>query len=128
MVKATIVKETLQCFGAFVMLCSLSLPLYNAILDPCCLQALLQSSHMYAEAKHSFAKHGVVVDNVSVDVAAMQKQKSSAVESLTKGIEGLFKKNKVSGRLGCENDKKLRSQQQISSTHLAQCVGILGPK
>lgn len=59
------------------------------------LQALLQSSHMYAEAKHSFAKHGVLVDNVSVDVAAMQKQKSSAVEGLTKGIEGLFKKNKV---------------------------------
>ncbi len=61
-----------------------------------CLQALLQSSHMYAEAKHSFARHGVLVDNVAVDVAAMQKQKSSAVEGLTKGIEGLFKKNKVS--------------------------------
>ncbi|KAL4433593.1 hypothetical protein ABPG75_000034 [Micractinium tetrahymenae] len=58
-------------------------------------KALLQSSHMFAEAKHSFAKHGVVVDNVAVDVAAMQKQKSAAVEGLTKGVEGLFKKNKV---------------------------------
>ena len=58
-------------------------------------QALLQSSHMYAEAKHSFAKHGVMVSNLEIDVAAMQKQKEEAVEGLTKGIEGLFKKNKV---------------------------------
>lgn len=58
-------------------------------------QALLQSSHMYAEAKHAFKKHGVLVDGVSVDVGAMQQQKANAVEGLTKGIEGLFKKNKV---------------------------------
>jgi hypothetical protein len=59
------------------------------------LQALLQSSHLYAEAQHSFKKHGVLVEGVSVDVAAMQQQKTSAVDGLTKGIEGLFKKNKV---------------------------------
>ena len=58
-------------------------------------QALLQSSHMYAEAKHAFQKHGVLVDGVAVDVAAMQRQKAGAVEGLTKGIEGLFKKNKA---------------------------------
>ncbi|PSC68781.1 dihydrolipoyl dehydrogenase mitochondrial [Micractinium conductrix] len=49
-------------------------------------KALLQSSHMYAEAQHSFSKHGVLVDGVTVDVAAMQQQKGSAVEGLTKGI------------------------------------------
>lgn len=65
----------------------------------CLLQALLQSSHMYAEAKHAFQKHGVLVDGVAVDVAAMQRQKANAVEGLTKGIEGLFKKNKASCEL-----------------------------
>ena len=50
---------------------------------------------MYAEAKHNFASHGVLVDNVRVDVAAMMKQKVDAVDGLTKGIEGLFKKNRV---------------------------------
>jgi dihydrolipoamide dehydrogenase len=50
---------------------------------------------MYAEARNSFAAHGVLVDNVRVDVAAMMKQKGDAVDGLTKGIEGLFKKNKV---------------------------------
>lgn len=58
-------------------------------------KALLHSSHMYSEAKHSFASHGVVVDNVSIDLDKMMAQKSSAVDGLTKGIEGLFKKNKV---------------------------------
>ena len=58
-------------------------------------KALLHSSHMFAEAKHSFASHGVMVDNVSIDLDKMMAQKDKAVEGLTKGIEGLFKKNKV---------------------------------
>lgn len=59
------------------------------------MQALLHSSHMYHEAKHSFASHGVLVDNVQIDVKKMMDQKNKAVSGLTKGIEGLFKKNKV---------------------------------
>ena len=58
-------------------------------------KALLHSSHMFHEAKHSFASHGVVVDNVSIDLEKMMAQKLGAVDGLTKGIEGLFKKNKV---------------------------------
>ncbi len=55
----------------------------------------MQSSHLYAEAKSGFKKHGVIVDGVSIDLAAMQQQKSGAVDGLTKGVAGLFKKNKV---------------------------------
>ncbi|XP_024985112.1 dihydrolipoyl dehydrogenase, mitochondrial-like isoform X1 [Cynara cardunculus var. scolymus] len=58
-------------------------------------KALLHSSHMYHEAKTSFAKHGVKFDNVEIDLAAMMGQKDKAVSNLTKGIESLFKKNKV---------------------------------
>eukprot|EP00983_Pelagomonas_calceolata_P135041 1162118-Pelagomonas_calceolata.AAC.5 len=58
-------------------------------------QALLNSSHKFHDAKHTFASFGVVAENVRVDWAAMQKQKDTAVAGLTKGIEGLFKKNKV---------------------------------
>ena len=60
-------------------------------------QALLNSSHKFYDAKHHFAHYGVVVDNPRVDWAAMQKQKDTAVSGLTKGIEGLLKKNKVQG-------------------------------
>jgi len=58
-------------------------------------KALLQSSHMFYEAKHAFAGHGVKVGQVEIDIPAMMAQKEKSVTGLTKGIEGLFKKNKV---------------------------------
>ena len=59
-------------------------------------KALLHSSHMYHEAKHSFAGHGIMGgENVTMDVAQLQASKESAVTGLTGGIEHLFKKNKV---------------------------------
>ncbi|XP_021817801.1 dihydrolipoyl dehydrogenase, mitochondrial-like [Prunus avium] len=60
-----------------------------------CVQALLHSSHMYHEAKHAFHNHGVKFSSVEVDLPAMMSQKDKAVSNLTRGIEGLFKKNKV---------------------------------
>ncbi|WP_459593983.1 hypothetical protein, partial [Enterobacter hormaechei] len=45
--------------------------------------------------KHSFANHGIKVSSVEVDLPAMLAQKDNAVKNLTRGIEGLFKKNKV---------------------------------
>ena len=60
-------------------------------------QALLNSSHKYIEAKESFKHHGIIVDNVSYDLEAIMKQKEDTVSGLTKGIEGLLKKNKVRG-------------------------------
>jgi len=50
---------------------------------------------MYETAKHVMAKHGVVADGVRVDLPKMMAQKASAVSGLTKGVEGLFKKNQV---------------------------------
>ena len=63
--------------------------------EVCVLQALLHSSHMYHEAKDNFASHGIMVENVQMDVGKMMAQKDKAVKTLTGGIEGLFKKNKV---------------------------------
>ena len=57
-------------------------------------KALLHSSHMYHEAQHAFANHGIKFSSVEVDLAAMMAQKDKAVSNLTRGIEGLFKKNK----------------------------------
>ncbi len=68
----------------------------NILIMPCNVQALLHSSHMYHAAKADFANHGVMVDNVQIDLKKMMAQKDKAVTGLTKGVEGLFKKNKVS--------------------------------
>eukprot|EP00298_Acanthocystis_sp_HF-20_P021194 c27399_g1_i1.p1 GENE.c27399_g1_i1~~c27399_g1_i1.p1 ORF type:complete len:511 (+),score=298.83 c27399_g1_i1:31-1533(+) len=58
-------------------------------------KALLQSSHMFEEAKHRFPKHGIVLGDISLDLGQVMKQKDSSVRGLTQGIEGLFKKNSV---------------------------------
>eukprot|EP00761_Pharyngomonas_kirbyi_P006924 gb/GECH01006933.1/.p1 GENE.gb/GECH01006933.1/~~gb/GECH01006933.1/.p1 ORF type:complete len:510 (+),score=150.03 gb/GECH01006933.1/:1-1530(+) len=58
-------------------------------------KALLHSSHYYELAKHNLDNFGVVADNVKLDLGKMMSQKERAVGGLTKGIEGLFKKNKV---------------------------------
>jgi dihydrolipoamide dehydrogenase len=58
-------------------------------------KALLQSSHLYAQAGHDFAAHGIKVNGLSFDLPAMMSRKDKVVDGLTKGIEFLFKKNKV---------------------------------
>jgi len=58
-------------------------------------KALLQSSELYAQARHELAEHGVGVGEVALDLARMMKRKDKVVGDLTKGIAALFKKNKV---------------------------------
>ncbi|MFT8243869.1 dihydrolipoyl dehydrogenase [Roseomonas sp. BN140053] len=58
-------------------------------------KALLQSSENYDEAVHHFADHGIGVGQVSLDLARMQARKAEVVSANVKGVEFLFKKNKV---------------------------------
>lgn len=58
-------------------------------------KALLHSSELFAEASHTLADHGVKTGVVKLDLKTMMARKSKVVEDLTKGIEFLFKKNKV---------------------------------
>jgi dihydrolipoamide dehydrogenase len=58
-------------------------------------KALLQSSENYEEARHAFADHGVVVEGVKLDLARMMARKGEVVGANVKGVEFLFRKNKV---------------------------------
>ena len=58
-------------------------------------KALLQSSEHYEEAKHKLADHGVEVGQVTLDLGRMLARKGKVVSDNVKGIEFLFKKNKV---------------------------------
>ena len=58
-------------------------------------KALLQSSEKFAEAGRDLAEHGVKVGEVSLDLAAMMSRKDKVVTTLTRGVEFLFRKNKV---------------------------------
>ncbi len=58
-------------------------------------KALLQSSENVEQLEHKFADHGITAAGVKVDLAKMQARKDSIVSKMTKGIEFLFRKNKV---------------------------------
>jgi dihydrolipoamide dehydrogenase len=58
-------------------------------------KALLHASEKYSEAENHFADFGIKTGKVSLDLKAMMKHKDDVVDSNTKGIEFLFKKNKI---------------------------------
>jgi dihydrolipoamide dehydrogenase len=58
-------------------------------------KALLNASEKYAEAGHGLAALGVKTGKVGLDLGAMMGHKDKVVADLTKGIEFLFKKNKI---------------------------------
>lgn len=59
-------------------------------------KVLLNVSYKYEEVKYGMVKYGIMFGGeVVIDVEMMMGYKSKAVTGLIKGIEGLFKKNKV---------------------------------
>ncbi|MCD6034930.1 MAG: dihydrolipoyl dehydrogenase [Rickettsiales bacterium] len=58
-------------------------------------KALLNSSEKFEDASKHFAGHGIKIKGLELDLKAMMGNKDNVVSNLTKGIEGLFKKNKI---------------------------------
>src|SRR5437868_9765058 len=58
-------------------------------------KALLASSEEYEKASHGLDAHGIIVSGVKIDVVKMQARKDAIVTKMTKGIEFLFRKNKI---------------------------------
>ncbi|MEO7403096.1 MAG: dihydrolipoyl dehydrogenase, partial [Burkholderiales bacterium] len=58
-------------------------------------KALLQSSDNFEAITHKFAAHGISVTGAKFDLQKMLARKSDIVSKMTKGIEFLFKKNKI---------------------------------
>lgn len=63
-------------------------------------KALLTASHHYEAAAHELAAFGVKVGKVDLDLGAMMGHKEKVVADNTKGIEFLFRKNKVTYLVG----------------------------
>jgi len=58
-------------------------------------KALLASSEEYEKVSRHLEPHGITVSGARIDVAKMQSRKDAIVSKMTKGIEFLFKKNKI---------------------------------
>jgi dihydrolipoamide dehydrogenase len=85
-------------------------------------KALLDSSEWFAQAKEKFARHGIVCSGVTLDLPTMMQRKDKVVEGLTKGIDGLFKKNKVSRINGLARFRDARTVTVTASDGTTQDI------
>ncbi len=63
-------------------------------------KALLHASERFAEVRHSFAKMGISCRGADFDLKQMMAFKQEAIDGNTKGIDFLFKKNKITAHRG----------------------------
>ncbi len=94
-------------------------------------KALLESTERYADARDHLADHGVHVEGVRFDLAAMQARKEAVVKSNTDGVAYLFKKNGVervtgTGRLvgpGEVHVDTADGERRLEATHVVLATG-----
>jgi len=72
-------------------------------------KALLSSSEEYEKTSHHLGTHGITVKGVAMDIPKMLKRKDAIVSKMSKGIEFLFRKNKITwlkghGKFAGRND------------------------
>jgi dihydrolipoamide dehydrogenase len=90
-------------------------------------KALLESTERFHEAQTTFATHGIRISGVTADLPAMLDRKDKIVATLTRGIDGLFKKNKVTrypgqatiqgaGRVSLSDGTELKARNIIIAT------------
>jgi len=58
-------------------------------------KALLTSSDHFVWAKKEAGKHGIVIENATVDLGKMQQRKDKVVKTMNSGVRSLMKTNKV---------------------------------
>jgi dihydrolipoamide dehydrogenase len=96
-------------------------------------KALLESSELYHEARTKFSTHGIKLPSVELDLAAMLKRKYQVVLNLTKGVEGLLKKNSVTrilgqARLAGEGKVEIEAKEGKSTVEAKHIIIATGSK
>jgi len=90
-------------------------------------KALLHAVKLVKELQ-SCAKMGIKVDNYSLDIEAIRKQKERAVFKLTKGIESLIKQNGVEwipgrGKITAPDTVLVDGRTEIKGKHIVIATG-----
>ena len=90
-------------------------------------KALLHASHQVHEAEHNFEKMGIKVPAPKIDWKAMLAYKDDVIGQNTKGIEFLFKKNKIDWLKGWgkipEPGKVLVGNETHNAKHIVIATG-----
>ena len=93
-------------------------------------KALLESSHIANRLKHA-AEFGVKVGDITLDYGVAMKRSRDVSAKNSKGVEFLFKKNKVTwikgtGMLGAAKSVKVTTADGKSETHTATKAIVIG--
>lgn len=89
-------------------------------------KALLDSSELCQRAQTEFAQHGIKVEQISMDLAAMQARKDRLVHHLTNNIAILFKDHRIHWLPG--HGKLLEKNQVEFTPHDSDRVQVLETK
>src|SRR6202047_3933126 len=95
-------------------------------------KALLTSSDHFMFAKKEAGKHGIIIENASVDLAKMQQRKDKVVRTMNSGVRALMKTNKVTtfegfgtitapGKVSVKSSKG--EQQEIETKNIVIATG-----
>ena len=82
-------------------------------------KSLLHASEMFHKTQKEFDKLGIEVSDIKLNLSQMMKNKNESVSTLTKGVEFLFKKNKI---------KHLRGKGVIIDSNTVEVTDDLGNK
>ena len=63
-------------------------------------KALLESSELFWRAKEDLGQHGIRAKDLQFDLPTIMRRKEGTVRVLSKGVESLFRKNKISRYAG----------------------------
>ena len=63
-------------------------------------KALLESSERFSEARERFVVHGIQFSDLKLDLPAMLRRKDQVVTTLTRGVDALFRKNRITRYTG----------------------------
>jgi dihydrolipoamide dehydrogenase len=95
-------------------------------------KALLDSTEHYYNASHTFATHGIKLENLQIDFPQMIKRKNEVVEQTVKGVDFLMNKNKITvikglGSFVDKNTVKIAkadgSSEQVTSKNIIIATG-----
>jgi dihydrolipoamide dehydrogenase len=92
-------------------------------------KALLHASELFSEAQHRFGRMGIGVGTVQLDLKQMMAFKQEAIDGNTKGIDFLFKKNKITvvrgtGRLAKAGEVEVTGENGAKDIHRAKSIVI----
>jgi dihydrolipoamide dehydrogenase len=95
-------------------------------------KALLTSSDHFVFAKKEAAKHGIVLENVGLDLAKMLARKDKVVKTMNSGVKALMKGNKIAtfeglGTITAQGRVAIKpaegDAQEIEAAHIVIATG-----